>query len=214
MVPIPWYKLRSTFPVLQNMAKHPRKTGNVLFACPSKIRIVNRLETKLEKRAMSTMTYGTESWDKNAWGAGNKVRKQITPGKSYEIWLAEKKASANISKDSENNCEGDKNTPKAVENPLRCGCRTNKSKTKWVSPEGYHRKRTKKTRGDRPVGKMAKSTLQDLRGLASNQGNQAVLERQRARHELQREHEDHGLFRGKTERRQNCFQYLANNESS
>lgn len=70
------------------------------------------LETKLTKRPISAMGYVTESRDSDASGAGNKVRKQITSGKPFELWLAEKKTIAQATHDGENNGEEDKNAPK------------------------------------------------------------------------------------------------------
>ena len=70
------------------------------------------LETKLTKRPMSAMGYVTESRDDNVSGASNKVRKQITSGKSFELWLSEKKTIAQATHDGENNDKEDKNAPK------------------------------------------------------------------------------------------------------
>lgn len=70
------------------------------------------LETKLTKRPVSAMGYVTESRDDHASGASNKVRRQITSGKPFELWLAEKKTVAQATHDGENNDREDKNTPK------------------------------------------------------------------------------------------------------
>lgn len=70
------------------------------------------LETKLTKRPISAMGYVTESRDDHASGASNKVRRQITSGKPFELWLAEKKTVAQATHDGENNDREDKNTPK------------------------------------------------------------------------------------------------------
>ena len=70
------------------------------------------LETKLAKRPISAMGYVTESRDNNASGASNNVRRQITSGKPFELWLAEKKTITQSTHDGENNDDEDKNTPK------------------------------------------------------------------------------------------------------
>ncbi|PFX21993.1 Protein HOS4 [Stylophora pistillata] len=149
------------------------------------------LETKLEKRPMSAMTYGTESRDQSASGEGNKVRKQITSGKSYEIWLAEKKASANITKDSENNCERDKNTSKGSGKSFEVWLQ-DKQKQKQI--ELVQRVTTEKERKRlEEIDQLAKwlnphyKTYEDWLAIKNHQ---AVLERQRAQQEPQREHGD------------------------
>ena len=67
------------------------------------------LETKSTQRPMSAMSYVDND---NASGASNKVRKQITSGKPFEKWLAEKKTIAQATHDGENSDNEDKNAPK------------------------------------------------------------------------------------------------------
>ena len=54
------------------------------------------------------MGYVTESRDDNASGESNKVRKQVTSGKPFGIWLTEKKTIAQATHDGENNDKEDK----------------------------------------------------------------------------------------------------------
>lgn len=145
------------------------------------------LETKLTKRPMSAMSYVTESRDKNASGAVNKVRKQITSGKPFQLWLAEKKASANVNHDEED----DKNTPKG----------SGKSFEEWLQDKLKQKQieLVEKVTTEKEQQRLAEidqlqkwlnphyKTYEDWLAIKNQQAN---LERLRAQHEPQKQQED------------------------
>ena len=66
------------------------------------------------------MGYVTESCADNASGSigeSNKIRKQTTSGKPFELWLPEKKTISLATHDGENNGKEDKNALKVI--PLK-----------------------------------------------------------------------------------------------
>lgn len=136
---------------------------------------------------MSAMSYVTESRDKNASGAVNKVRKQITSGKPFQLWLAEKKASANVNHDEED----DKNTPKG----------SGKSFEEWLQDKLKQKQieLVEKVTTEKEQQRLAEidqlqkwlnphyKTYEDWLAIKNQQAN---LERLRAQHEPQKQHED------------------------
>lgn len=149
------------------------------------------LETKLGRRPMSAITCETDSRDKNTPGAGNKVRKQITSGKSYELWLAEKKATTNNSKDAENNSDGIKNTPKGSGKSFEVWLQ-DKQKQKQIElvQKVTTEKEQKRLEEIDQLAKWLNPHYKTYEDWLAIKNHQAVLERQRAQHEPQREHED------------------------
>lgn len=149
------------------------------------------LETKLGRRPMSAITCETDSRDKNAPGAGNKVRKQITSGKSYELWLAEKKATTSNSKDAENNSDGIKNTPKGSGKSFEVWLQ-DKQKQKQIElvQKVTTEKEQKRLEEIDQLAKWLNPHYKTYEDWLAIKNHQAVLERQRAQHEPQREHKD------------------------
>lgn len=149
------------------------------------------LETKLTQRPMSAMSYVTESRDNNASGSGSNVRKQITSGKPFEVWLAEKKTTAHATHDEENNGEEYKNAQKL----------SGKSFDEWLRDKNKQKqielvqKITTETEQQRlaEIDQLAKwlnphyKTYEDWLAIKNHQ---ASLERVRAQNEPQKQEED------------------------